>query len=79
MKSLGCLNMIFALRTIPLVVFIKLFWLREFFQAVTKSNGATNFFRLLAAILNILVKSFSSLEMIEVFRGSLRIPDNLKD
>ena len=72
--------MIFALRTIPFVVFIKLFRLREFFQAVTKSNGTTYFFRLFSAtILNILVKSFSSLEMIEVLRGHLQIPYNLKD
>lgn len=79
LKSLCCLNMIFALRTIPLVVFIKLFWLREFFQAVTKSNGATSFFRLLATFLDILIKRFSSLEMLKVFRGHLQIPDNLKD
>jgi hypothetical protein len=71
--------MIFALRTIPLVVFIKLFWLREFFQAVAKSNSATNFFRLLATFLDILIKRFSSLEMLKVFRGHLQIPDNLKD
>ena len=71
--------MIFALRTIPFVVFIKLLRLWEFFQAVAKSDGTTALFCLLSSILIILHKTFRSLEMLKVLWGELQIPDNLKD